>query len=273
MSENPAQQHFQAGRLSEAVAAATEQVRSSPTDVQQRMFLAELLCFSGEIERADNQLDVIVRQNPDAIRVLHFRQVLRAELARRQFASEGRTPEFLVEPPEHLRLQLKAAVHLREGETQAANELLAQAAEARPPVRGTVNDRPFSDFRDLDDVSASFFEVLTNTGVWYWVPFEAIDSIEFHEPQAPRDLLWRRASMTVRGGPDGEVSIPALYPGSSDAESEDMKLGRGTDWIGDEGGPIRGVGQRMYLVDETDLAVLELARLTFDSADEPKPDE
>lgn len=266
MSENPALQHFQAGRLADAVAAATEQVRTSPADVQQRLFLAELLCFGGEIERADNQLDVIVRQNPDAIRVLHFRQVLRAELARRQFFSEGRPPEFLVDPPEHLRLQLKAAVLLREGETAEAGELLVQAAAARPAIRGTINDEPFSEFRDLDDLSASYFEVLTNTGVWYWVPFEAVDTIEFHAPQAPRDLLWRRASMTVRGGPDGEVSIPVLYPGSSDAEVEDLRLGRGTDWIGDESGPIRGLGQRMYLVDESDLAVMELAQLTFEPA-------
>lgn len=94
MSENPALQHFQAGRLADAVAAATEQVRTSPADVQQRLFLAELLCFGGEIERADNQLDVIVRQNPDAIRVLHFRQVLRAELAVGSFSAKADLPSF-----------------------------------------------------------------------------------------------------------------------------------------------------------------------------------
>ena len=49
-----------------------------------------------------------------------------------------------------------------------ALRLLDQAAEQRPAVRGTVDGQPFSGLRDLDDLNASFMEVLTSTGKYYW---------------------------------------------------------------------------------------------------------
>ena len=88
-------------------------------------------------------------------------------------------------------------------------------AEATPaPSAGHLRRPPFEDFRDIDDLTASFFEVLTSTGKYYWIPMERVEMIEFHAPERPRDLLWRRAHMVVRGGPDGEVFLPALYAGS-----------------------------------------------------------
>ena len=54
-----ATKHFQAGRLSEAVTAALAEVKARPGDTARRLFLAELLCFAGELERADRQLDVV----------------------------------------------------------------------------------------------------------------------------------------------------------------------------------------------------------------------
>ena len=50
--------------------------------------------------------------------------------------------------------------------------------------------------------------MLTSTGKYYWIPMERVEMIEFHDPARPRDLLWRRAHMVVRGGPDGEVFLP-----------------------------------------------------------------
>src|SRR5690242_10256763 len=107
---------FDAGKLAEAIAAATDDVRKGPTDMQRRLFLAELLCFQGEIERADNQLDVILKQQPDALLVLQLRQVLRAEKHRQECYTAGRSPAFLSDPPEHVRLLLKSLNFAREGD-------------------------------------------------------------------------------------------------------------------------------------------------------------
>ena len=46
---------FKAGRLDEAVAAATEAVRKAPTDLGPRLLLAELLLFQGRLERVRAQ--------------------------------------------------------------------------------------------------------------------------------------------------------------------------------------------------------------------------
>ena len=50
---------FRSCRLKEAITAALEEVRNNPTDAGRRLFLSELLCFSGELQRADNQLDAV----------------------------------------------------------------------------------------------------------------------------------------------------------------------------------------------------------------------
>ena len=94
-------------------------------------------------------------------------------------------------------------------------------------------------------------------------PDVRVELIELRAPKRPRDLLWRRAHMVVRGGPDGEVFLPALYPGSH-AESDDrIRLGRMTDWRGGEGAPVQGVGLRMFVIGRDDRTIMELEEITI----------
>ena len=259
-----AREHFSAGRLGEAVTAATAEVRSRPTDVQARLFLAELLCFSGDLERADKQLDVIVDQDSSiAVGLALFRQLIRGEQARRQFFSEGRVPEFLDQPPERVQLQLQASIALREKNGAEARRLLEEAEAARPEISGECDGSSFADFRDLDDLTAGVLEVLTSTGKFYWIPVEKVQSIEFKPPQRTRDLIWRQASMSVRGGPEGEVFLPVCYAGPVTDAPDGAKLGRITEWTGGDGAPVLGSGLRMFLVGEQDRTVLELGSLRF----------
>ena len=58
-----AQLHFEAGRLNEAVAAATDELRNNPTRLEARTTLFELLSFSGDLDRAEKQLDVVGQQD------------------------------------------------------------------------------------------------------------------------------------------------------------------------------------------------------------------
>jgi type VI secretion system protein ImpE len=158
---------------------------------------------------------------------------------------------------------LEASIHLRENRAAEAMALLSQAEEQRPAVSGTADGEPFDELRDLDDLTASFFEVLTSTGKYYWIAVEQVEQIEFHPPEQPRDLLWRRAHMVVDDGPDGEVFLPVLYAGSHQEEDVRFRLGRQTDWRGGDGAPVRGIGQRMFLIGEKDRSILELSEITF----------
>ena len=126
---------------------------------------------------------------------------------------EGRVPEFLGEPTETQRLQLAALVALRAGDLAEAAQQAAAAEAVRPHTPGQHNGTPFDDLRDVDDLRAGSVQVLTTTGKYYWIPTERLISVTIHAPKRPRDLLWRRASMSVDQGPDGDVYIPAVYAG------------------------------------------------------------
>jgi type VI secretion system protein ImpE len=259
-----AKEHYQAGNLAEAIAAATDEVKQHPRDVSRRGFLCELLCFAGDLERADLHLDTMAHQDPESmLGISMLRQVLRAEQARQQFYSEGRLPEFLEQPAPHLQCRLEASIRLREGHPGEAAELLEEAERQRPAVPGVCDGRSFDDMRDIDDLVGSFFEVLTSNGKYYWIAMERVESIEFHAPTRPRDLLWRRTHMIVRDGPDGEVFLPTLYAGSHAEPDDRVRLGRYTDWRGGEGTPVQGIGQRMFLIGEEDRPILELEQIKF----------
>jgi len=256
---------FDAGQLDEAVQAALAEVRLHPSDVPRRSTLAELLCWAGDLERADGQLETLGRQEPGAqFGVSLFRQLVRTAVARQQFYRDGRLPEFLGPPSPQLQLHLQASIALREGRSAEAADLLAQAETQRRPIPGICNGQAFEDFRDLDDLTASFFEVLTTTGKYYWVPIERISEIEFQKPAGLRDLLWRSARMIVRDGPDGAVFLPVLYAGSETDPDVRVRLGRYTDWHGGDGELVRGVGQRTFLAGEQDVGIMEIETLTFE---------
>jgi type VI secretion system protein ImpE len=257
---------FRAGKLDDAVAAAQAALRKSPTDLNARVLLGELLAFTGNLERADVVLDAASAIDPTtALVVAEFRQLIRADMARRQLFRDGRVPEFLADPTEAQRLQLAALVALRAGDTAEASRQ-AEAAEAvRPHASGKHGDAAFDDLRDADDLLAGSFEVLTTTGKYFWIPTERVVALEFHAPKRPRDLLWRRASMSVAAGPDGDVYLPAVYV-SDDPLSDALRLGRETDWRQADGGPVRGVGQRLFIVGEDAVPMMDLGDFRFEVA-------
>ncbi|HUT09708.1 MAG TPA: type VI secretion system accessory protein TagJ [Thermoguttaceae bacterium] len=130
-------------------------------------------------------------------------------------------------------------------------------------MTGTLDEKPFDDLRDIDDLTASFFEVLTSNGKYYWIPMERVETIRFQAPKRLRDLLWGRAHMIVGGGPDGEVFLPALYSGAHAEDDDRVRLGRMTDWRGGQRAPVRGIGQRMFEVGDEDRTMMELTQITF----------
>lgn len=133
--------------------------------------------------------------------------------------------------PEHLKLHIEASILLRDGKPAEAAEILARAEDARPHVRGKLDGQAFEDMRDLDDLTASFFEVVTSNGKYYLIPIERVASVEFRLPQRPRDLIWRPAQMSVVDGPEGEVFLPAIYVSPADA-ARDACSARPLDRLG-----------------------------------------
>ena len=259
-----AKELFDAGRLSEAIAQLTQEVRAHPTDTHRRIFLVELLCFAGDFQRAARQLDAVGHQDASlVVGVQVFRNVLAAEEARRQLFSEGRHPRFLFEPPPYAALHLEAINRLRAGQPAEARVLLEESERARLPVRGQLDGKPSGDFRDADDLLAPFLEVIVGAH-YVWLPFAQMQHLSIPPPRQLRDLLWTSATITSHHGPVEAVLLPVLYPGSSTHTDERVRLGRMTDWQSLGAGLVRGVGQRLFLAGSEDKAMLEVRDIAFE---------
>lgn len=252
---------FHEGRLQDAVDAAGAAVRRDASSAAPRLLLAELLLFDGNLERADTVLQAASNVDPStSLVVAEFRQLIRAALARHEVVAEGRAPAFLGEPTVSQTHLLRARVALRGGDDEGAAEAVEAAERARPPRAGQSGALAFSDLRDADDLWGGTLEVLTSTGKYFWIPVERVLSLEFHPPKRPRDLFWRRCTMDVRDGPDGDVYMPALYATGSDADDR-LRLGRGTEWT--DTAPVRGIGQRLFLIGEEGFPITQLSSLAF----------
>jgi type VI secretion system protein ImpE len=253
---------FRDGRLADAITLASGSVRDAPADIGKRLFLAELMLFSEDFERVDASFAAMESLDPSVTPgIAPFRQLLRAEVVRRQTWREARLPEFLGEPTLALTLSLKALVAFLAGDAAAAADIALEAETVRPAVAGQHGDTRFDDIRDTDDLCAGFLEVLTVTGRYFWVPFERVEEVVFHPPERLRDLFWRRCAMSVKDGPEGDVYVPATYVAPAVERDGLFAAGRKTDWSGDA--LVRGRGQRMLLVGEDGIAIQDIGTLVL----------
>lgn len=260
-----AKELLDAGDLSAAIEQLNQAVRSHPTDSHLRTFLFELLCFAGDYQRAERQLDVIGQQEATAeVGVQVYRNVLVAETARRRLFAAGLRPSFLFDPPPYVRLHLEAANRLREGNPTEAVALLEESDSSRPRLKGRVEGQPFLDFRDGDDLMAPFLEVIVHNA-YIWLPFEQIKRLNISAPKRLRDLLWIPAALESHHGPVGEVFLPVLYAGSSEHADDQVKLGRMTDWQAVAEGLALGVGQHLFFIDGQDRGMLEVRDIEFEA--------
>src|ERR671936_186446 len=115
------------GQLTSAIDQLNQEVRSHPTDSRLRTFLFELLCFSGDYQRATRQLDVLGQQHTAAeVGVQVYRNILAAELSAPGLFAGGFRPTCLLDPPRYVQLHLEAVNRLRENRSAEAMALLEE---------------------------------------------------------------------------------------------------------------------------------------------------
>jgi type VI secretion system protein ImpE len=254
---------YRAGKLQEAIEAQVQEVKAHPADHARRLFLFELLAFAGELDRAQKQIDVLKFEEAELETAqLGYRKLLDSERSRRRLFSEGVQPQFLADPPEHVRLRLDAVNRLRENRPAEAVELLGRA-NAAAPLNGKLNDKPFDCLRDADDLFGTVLEVMAH-GNYFWVPLEHVESLMMRPPRFPRDLLWVPGRLELKDTA-GDVFLPALYPGTHEHPDDAVKLGRMTDWKSAEGAPVRGLGLRTFLAGDDAVSLVEWRELHIES--------
>jgi type VI secretion system protein ImpE len=229
---------LRAGKLGEAIQVLGAEMRDAPLDVKRRVFLFELLCYAGEYDRAQKHLDYLANAGQDAaMGALVYHAALHAERTRQEMFAGGGFP--------------------------------AEPAEAEPEFAGTLNGKPFAALEDADPRIRGRLEVFAG-GTYLWIPWHQIATVEIPPPKRLRDLLWApalvRTGPAFRGTELGEVLLPVISPLSWRHANDNVRLGRMTVWEDSGQGFALPFGQKMLLVDEEEIPVLEARKIEIQPA-------
>jgi type VI secretion system protein ImpE len=241
-----AQQLFKAGKLTAAISALNALLRDHPSDARSRTFLFELLCFAGDLNRAEKQLTILQEDgsNDSMFGALLYHAALLAERTRQEMFETNSFPQ------QHLN------------------------ADVQPSLKGKLNGKEFQSLSDADPRIGEKLEIFA-AGDYLWVSYGDIASIHMEPPKKLRDLLWAPAKVVagpaLRSREIGEVLVPVISPLSSKHPDDDIKLGRATEWCEDENGEEAPYGLKMLLVDGDEIPFLEIRDLEFYSAAEARP--
>lgn len=224
---------FASGRLDEAIAQLSDELRNQPTNAQLRSFLFELLSFAGDYARADKQLAALASGGPNAeAGVATYRAALEAERIREHMFDTGDFPR---------------------GDTP-------------PSGGGTLNGEAFTAVADGDPRIGARLEVIAG-GRYLWIPFAHLASIVIQPPTRLRDLRWLVARIatnaTVKDLELGEVLIPALTPSIWRSQDTELRLGRATDWEEQADGDFGPVGQKVLRVDDRIVPLVDVRTLVL----------
>lgn len=250
------------GKLSEARAALVLAVKNHPKDTAARTLLFQVLLFSGEWDKAERHLEVLVDLDPKMDSgVSLYKNLLKCERERLDVVAQRAKPSFLPAAPAYFEDYGKACRSVqsdRDGDLEVFRAMESMV----PQVIGTVNGVEFLGMRNTDDILAFALEVFAYDR-YVWVPFEAIREIIITPPASLLDLMWIPAFITTWGGLLLNGFLPVLYPETWKHGDEQVRMGRMTDWSSPDGGRVRGAGPQVFIFTDQDISILELRDIQF----------
>ncbi|HZN36112.1 MAG TPA: type VI secretion system accessory protein TagJ [Pirellulaceae bacterium] len=266
------------GKLDEALAALTQQVRAKPADAKLRTFLFQLLCVQGQWERALNQLNVAGEMDAGTLAMVNtYREALRCELLRAEIFAGKRSPLVFGQPAEWVAQLIQALSLTAAGKHSAAAELRERAFEAAPATSGVIaTARPGANDSRVPPVEATFqwladadsrlgpvIEAVFS-GKYYWVPLVNVRRIDVEPPSDLRDVVWMPAHFVWPNGGDTVALIPTRYAGSEANGDPLIRLARKSDWNEAAPGVFLGQGQRMLATDAGEYPLMDVRQIRFD---------
>ena len=255
---------LRSGDVAGTRAALIEAVRARPGDDRVRMFLFQLLCVTGEWDKARKQLETLVQVAADAQMLgVTYNQAIEAERLRADvFAGKAAMP-VLAGMGGWVESLARSISFAAQGDVDAAEVARDAAFEDAPDTPGSIDGRAFEWIADADMRFGPSFEAIV-AGRYGLVPFDAVQSLTTDGPRDLRDVLWLPVQMALRSGQTIAAFLPARYPGSEQADTGATQLGKQTDWVDRPWGQA-GLGQRLWtLSDDSEVGLLEFRELTFD---------
>ncbi|MDO6590542.1 virulence protein SciE type [Loktanella sp. D2R18] len=262
-----AEELIKSGDVDGALGALQESTRKNPEDARLRIFLFQVLCIKGDWTRAILQLKTCATLDPSAGTMAQmYREAIRCEMYRDQVFAGKKPPLIFGEPVNWMAMLVEALKLQGQSDLQAADDLRAQAFDSASPTTGDINGTPFAWIADADPRLGPVLEVIIE-GRYFWVPFSAITRITIEPPADLRDAVWTPATITWTNGGDAIGLIPTRYPGSAAAGNPSLQLARGTEWTTAADVVIAGLGQRMFVTDTLDVALMDIRTLTLNTSD------
>lgn len=264
-----AQDALRAGQLDAALAQLKQDVRRQPADARLRIFLFQLLCVCGEWDRALTQLNVAGDLDAGALLMVQtYREALRCEVYRSQVFAGKRTPLALGEPDAWFASLVQALAIEAGGDREEAARLRSHAFEGAPAAPGSLNGQRFEWIADGDARLGPCLELIVS-GRYYWAPFHRVRNIEIEPPSDLRDFVWTAAQVQWANGGETVALIPTRYPGSDAAADPALRLSRRTEWHEQAPDAYIGLGQRVWITDIGETALLDVRTLSFEKLDAP----
>ena len=258
------------GDPAQALKLLQDQVRAKPADAKLRVFLFQLLCVTGQWERALNQLDVAAGLDASALAMAQtYREAIKCELLRAEVFKGKKVPMIFGQPEPWLALLIEALLREGQGDLAAAQKLRDQAFEQAPASAGTLDGATFEWLADADMRLGPVLEAVIN-GKYYWVPFARLTRIDIEAPEDLRDTVWMPAHFVFENGGESVGLIPTRYPGSESADGL-LALSRKTEWQESAQGVFTGLGQRLFTTDAGDKPLMDVRQITLEAAPADAP--
>jgi type VI secretion system protein ImpE len=257
------EEHLRSGDPEGALAALQALVRAKPADAKLRIFLFQLLCVLGDWKRAITQLKLCGELDASTTPMTQtYREAIICEVYRGKVFAGEKPPLVFGEPTEWMAWLIEAQRLMATGNETEAADLRARAFEAAPTTSGEINGTPFQWIADADMRFGPVLEVVVN-GRYFWLPFQAIQSVRMEPPTDLRDMVWTAANITLSNGGDIVALIPSRYPDTALSGSPAERLARATSWTETAGSVFTGRGQRILSTDTDDFALHDIRVLAL----------
>ena len=256
------------GDALQALKRLTEQVRAHPQDAKLRVFLFQLLCVTGQWERALNQLNVSLELDAGTLPMVQtYREAIACETLRMQVFTGQKVPMLFGEPETWVALLIEALLREGRGEPDAARQLREQALEQAPASSGTADGQAFSWIADADARLGPTLEAIIN-GRYYWLPWNRLARVDIDAPEDLRDAVWMPAHFQFTNGGEVVGLIPTRYPDTKLATGDLLALSRSTDWLESSPGFFNGLGQRLITTDNAEYGLMDLRSVLIDQSED-----
>jgi type VI secretion system protein ImpE len=266
MSLQEAERAVREGDLDAALSQLQDQVRLDPGAAKLRIFLFQLLCLSGQWERARTQLDLAAELDAGALHLAQmYREAIHCERLRTEVFAGRKSPLIFGEPDEWLALLIESLLVTGTGRAAEAADLRSRAFEAAPASPGSIDGEAFEWIADADMRLGPVCEAVIN-GRYYWVPFSRLSRLDLEAPSDLRDLVWMPAHFGFENGGEAVGVIPTRYSGSEASPDPLIRLARRTEWSEIAPDVFQGTGQRVLTTDAGQHSLLDVRSIQFGAA-------